>query len=57
MKRFVTKLADDETGQDLIEYALAAALITIGAIAAVKSLNNSVGKAFNGVGNTLTNSV
>ena len=36
----------DESGQDLIEYALAAALITLGAIAAMKGFATGVSDAF-----------
>jgi len=57
MKQFITKLATDEAGQDLIEYALVAALVGLGAVAAMRGLKNSVGNTFNGVGNSLTNAV
>ena len=46
-------LANDESGQDLIEYALIAALIALGAIAAMGSLSNSISSEFNNVGNSL----
>jgi pilus assembly protein Flp/PilA len=55
MKNFATKLINDESGQDLIEYALVAALVGLGAVAAMKGLNNSIGTAFNGVGTSLAN--
>ena len=51
------QLAVDDTGQDLIEYALVAALIGVAAISAMRVLSNSIGKSFNGVGNSLTNAV
>ena len=57
MKQFITKFATDEAGQDLIEYALVAALVGLGAVAAMRGLKNSVGNTFNGVGNSLTNAV
>jgi pilus assembly protein Flp/PilA len=47
----------DESGQDLIEYALIAALVALGAVAAMRSLSNNVGKTFNSIGNSLTNAV
>jgi Flp pilus assembly pilin Flp len=40
----------DDSGQDLIEYALVAALVGLGAIASVKGLAYSLRNAFNGVG-------
>ena len=53
----VRHLMHDESGQDMIEYALVAALVGLGALAAMKGLKNSVGNTFNGVGNSLTNAV
>ena len=50
-------LIKDESGQDLIEYALVGALVALGAVAAMKGLSNSTKNTFNGVGNSLTNSV
>jgi pilus assembly protein Flp/PilA len=47
----------DESGQDLIEYALVAGLIALGAVAAMTSLSGKIGSAFNTVGNNLTNNI
>jgi pilus assembly protein Flp/PilA len=55
MKQLLSNLVNDESGQDLIEYALVAALVGLGAVAAMKGLSNSIGTAFNGVGTSLTN--
>jgi pilus assembly protein Flp/PilA len=55
MTKFITKLLNDESGQDLIEYALIAALVGIGTLSAMKALGNNTGKAFNGLGTSLTN--
>lgn len=57
MKQLLNNLTAEESGQDLIEYALVAALVALGAVAAMKGLSNSVGSAFNGVGNSLSNAV
>jgi pilus assembly protein Flp/PilA len=60
LKQFTKRLkqlAVDDTGQDLIEYALVAALIGVAAVSAMRVLSNSIGKSFNGVGNSLTNAV
>jgi pilus assembly protein Flp/PilA len=51
------RLWRDDAGQDLIEYALVAALVGLSALAAMRGLKNSVGNTFNGVGNSLTNAV
>ena len=50
-------LRDDESGQDLIEYALVAALIGLGATAAMNSLANDIRTALGGIGTKLTNAV
>ena len=57
MKQLFKQLMQDESGQDLIEYALVAALVGLGAVAAMNSLAGSIGNTFNGVGNALTNAV
>jgi pilus assembly protein Flp/PilA len=55
MREALRKLAADETGQDLIEYALVAALIALGAVSALKGVKNAIASDFNDVGNQLTN--
>jgi len=57
MKQLFKQLMQDESGQDLIEYALVAGLIALGAIAAMTGLSGKIGSAFNTVGNNLTNSI
>lgn len=47
------KLLRDDSGQDLIEYALIAALIAVAAIAAMKGLSNKVSNEFNTIGSSL----
>jgi len=49
----LTTLLHDESGQDLIEYALIAALIAVAAITALKSLDNKISNEFNAIGNSL----
>ena len=55
--RRLQHLFTDESGQDLIEYALVAALVGLGAIGAMRALSTKVSTTFNGVGNSLTNAV
>jgi len=57
MKQIAKNLIAEESGQDLIEYALVAALVGLGAVAAMRGLSTSIGSTFNGVGNSLTNAV
>jgi pilus assembly protein Flp/PilA len=57
MKQLILKLVVEDSGQDLIEYALVAALVGLGSVAGMKGLATSLGSAFAGVGNALTNAV
>ena len=57
VRQLLNNLVADESGQDLIEYALVAALVGLGAIASMKTLANSINTAFGNVGNSLTNNV
>ena len=47
-------LLRDESGQDLIEYALVAALIALGAVAAMRTLATGISTAFASVTSNLT---
>jgi pilus assembly protein Flp/PilA len=47
----------DESGQDLIEYALVAALVGLGAVASMKTLSTKIGTAFTTIGTSLTSNV
>ena len=51
--RLLRVFLSDETGQDLIEYALIAALVAVAAIAAMKGLGNKISNEFNTIGNSL----
>ena len=55
MKQLLKNLMSDESGQDLIEYALVAALVGLGSVAAMGSLANSISNTFNSIGSQLTN--
>jgi pilus assembly protein Flp/PilA len=57
MKKILKQLVADESGQDLIEYALVAALVGLGSVASMNGLASSIANTFNGIGNTLTNAV
>ncbi|MFZ0632788.1 MAG: Flp family type IVb pilin [Acidobacteriaceae bacterium] len=43
----------EDSGQDLIEYALIAALIALAAITAMKGLTTKINTEFNTIGNSL----
>jgi pilus assembly protein Flp/PilA len=57
MKQLLKKLATEDSGQDLIEYALVAALVGLGAVASITALKNSISNTFNSIGTQLSNSV
>jgi pilus assembly protein Flp/PilA len=57
IKRAFVAFIEDESGQDLIEYALVAGLIGLGAVVAMTGLAGKIGTAFNTVGNNLTSTV
>ena len=48
------QILKDESGQDLIEYALVVALIAFAATAGMSTLANSINAAFTTVGTKLT---
>jgi pilus assembly protein Flp/PilA len=54
MKNFMLNLMIEESGQDLIEYALVAGLIGLAAVAAMTTLGNKINTAFSTVGSQLT---
>ncbi len=47
----------DETGQDMVEYALVAALIGLSAVVSMKTLSTKIGNAYTSVGTSLTSDV
>jgi len=53
----LAKLVRDESGQDLIEYALFAALIGLGAVVSMKTLSTKIGTAFTSIGTSLTSDI
>ncbi len=55
--RILCHLLRDESGQDLIEYALVAAIIALAAVAAMSTLANNITNAFSAVGSKLGSSV
>jgi pilus assembly protein Flp/PilA len=57
IKHIVAGLMNDESGQDLIEYALVAALIALGATAAMTTLATTISSAFTTVGSKLSSAI
>jgi pilus assembly protein Flp/PilA len=57
VKRLLKRLVKEDSGQDLIEYALVAALVGLGAVSSINGLANSIENTFNGVGSALSSAV
>jgi pilus assembly protein Flp/PilA len=55
--KVLLNLLKDETGQDLIEYALVAALIGLAAIASMRTLSATISTALSSIGTKITNDV
>jgi len=57
MLKLLKNLHHDDSGQDLIEYALVAALIAFAAVAAMQGLAGSINSAFSVIGSKLTSAL
>jgi pilus assembly protein Flp/PilA len=55
MKQLITRFIKEEEGQDLIEYALLAALIALAAITAMTNLGGAINTKFSNVSTSLGN--
>jgi len=55
--RTLRNLLREESGQDLIEYALVAAVLALAAIAGMSSLASNISNAFSAVGSKLSSAV
>ena len=54
---FLRNLKNDESGQDLIEYALVCSLIGLATVSSTSSLATAIATAFSGFGDQLTSAV
>ncbi|MCU1238968.1 MAG: Flp/Fap pilin component [Candidatus Solibacter sp.] len=57
MKKFWSRFWQDTQGQDLVEYALAAGLVAVAAVAAMPTLSTTVNTVFTKIGSIIANSV
>jgi len=55
MKNLVLRFINDTDGQDLIEYALLAALVALGAVAGMQLLAGGINAKFSAVSTSLNN--
>ena len=54
LRKIVSGLISDESGQDLIEYALVAAIIALGATAAMTTVSKDITAVFTKIGTSLS---
>lgn len=57
LSRVISRFHREETGQDLIEYALLAALIALAAIVGMNTVASDINNAFVKIGSRLSNAV
>jgi pilus assembly protein Flp/PilA len=57
MRRSIRNFWHDTQGQDLVEYALAAGMVAVAAVAAMPSLTTTVADVFTRIGGIINNSV
>ena len=57
MKRFCKNFWQDCRGQDLVEYALAAGLVAVAAVAAMPALSTTVSTVFSKIGSMIESNV
>jgi len=57
MKQFWSRFWQDTQGQDLVEYALAAGLVAVAAVAAMPALSTTVNTVFSKIGAIISNTV
>jgi pilus assembly protein Flp/PilA len=55
--RLFLDLVRDESGQDLVEYALVVAVMALGAAATMRTFASTIGTALGSIGSKLTNLV
>lgn len=57
MKNFLKQFPNDTRGQDLVEYALAAGLVAVAAVAAMPSLSTTLSNVFAKIGSIINSTV
>jgi pilus assembly protein Flp/PilA len=55
--RLLNRIVADESGQDMIEYALITALVALSVATVLRNFSNDIKGDFTGIGNQLTNAV
>ena len=57
MWKLLKNLRQDESGQDLIEYGLIAALLALAAVTSMKNLSTALGNVISGIEAALTGAI
>lgn len=57
MKRYIRNFWADTQGQDLVEYALAAGMVAVAAVAAMPQLSGTVNNVFSKIASIIDKSV
>ncbi len=57
IKQLVVRFAADESGQNLVEYALVVVLVALAAITAMGTVGNSINSAFTKIGISLNSAI
>lgn len=57
MKGFCKRFWEDTQGQDLVEYALAAGMVAVAAVAAMPTLSTTIDTVFTKIGSIINNNV
>jgi pilus assembly protein Flp/PilA len=57
MKLYLKSFWNDTQGQDLVEYALAAGMVAVAAVAAMPQLSTVVNNVFSKIGSIVTSAV
>jgi len=57
MRQFWSRFWQDTQGQDLVEYALAAGLVAVAAVAAMPTLSSTVNNVFAKIGSIIASNV
>jgi pilus assembly protein Flp/PilA len=57
LKKRLAQFSKEDSGQDLIEYALVAGMIGLGAVASMTALATAIKTAFTNIGTSLTTNV
>jgi pilus assembly protein Flp/PilA len=57
MKLFINRFWKETQGQDLVEYALAAGMVALAAVAAMPQLTGVINNVFSRIGNLVSSSI